>query len=307
MYTKRCLAAGGLVAVTALLAAACGSGSSSSARSTSTASKTAKATTANASAHRPEADSAAAIGTVSSVNGSEFVLNGAKGSNTVLTSPATHFSQVVTAGMSALAVGQCVRATGPVNSIGTVEAKSVTIMAAINAAGTTTAPHGNPAAPASANASANAAGSCALGFGVFRRAQGRPTFTGAEGSGGIGRPSSGASPYGGPPSGSYASPAGFQGAFGKIAAIEPSSAGETLEVQGPSGQTGVAVGSATKVLETESASMASVTPGTCASAFGKKTSAGEIEAAEVTVTPGGPTGCSTAFGPRVPFTRAGET
>jgi hypothetical protein len=75
---------------------------------------------------------AGAFGTVASESAPSFVVqrtgrNGANTTTTVNTDSSTTFTKVVSAGQSALAVGQCVAAVGPADQTGAVTANSITI------------------------------------------------------------------------------------------------------------------------------------------------------------------------------------
>jgi hypothetical protein len=75
---------------------------------------------------------AGAFGKVTSVSSPTFVVqgtdrNGASTTTTVTTDSTTTFSKVVSAGQSALVVGQCVTAVGPADQTGAVTANSIAI------------------------------------------------------------------------------------------------------------------------------------------------------------------------------------
>jgi hypothetical protein len=77
--------------------------------------------------------SGGANGKVTSLSATGFVVQGrnlaagADTSITVTTTAATKYVKVLTAGPSALKVGQCITAAGPANSIGAVAARSIRI------------------------------------------------------------------------------------------------------------------------------------------------------------------------------------
>lgn len=79
---------------------------------------------------RPPANFGHAFGKLDSVSGSTLVISGSSGQSTVKVSSSTRYTKVQQGTASSLAVGDCVAATGPSNSIGAVTAKSVTILPA---------------------------------------------------------------------------------------------------------------------------------------------------------------------------------
>lgn len=229
-----------------------------------------------------------ALGSVASLSGSSMeVQNPQTGQVTVSWSSSTVFTETVTLSSSAVAVGDCVTATGK-SSSGAITATSVSITKPVN-------------------------GSCT----------GRGGFGGAPGGGGFGgnfpRPagSSGHRIFGGTGSNGSTSrpslPAGaadFGFASGKVTSVSgsklvisghaftggfrPRSSASSTTV--PAATTvDVSVSSSTKYQETKSTTSSSLAVGDCVNAIGKAGSTGAVSASRISITSTGGQSCTGGF------------
>lgn len=235
-----------------LIAAGCGSSQAASSTSVTAAPATTKLRTT-----RPKFS--VAVGKITSVASSSFDVSSAKGSVTVDLGGSTKYYQTVVVSVSSISVGSCLRAVGPANSIGNVQASVVTI---------------------SKPTSSGCAASFGFGGGFARRsgAGGKAPTGGAANSAGEGA-LGGAGGTGLP----------FAGAFGTVVSVSAS----TIEVQGAQGQVGVALAPTTRIEETQAASQSALVAGQCAQALGPKSASTTFSASTVTVSAPGPTGCPT--------------
>ena len=271
-------------------AAACGGGSSPQA---TTATTQAAARSSSSSGTGAPPGPPGVSGQVAAVNGSVLeVQDPTSGQTTVNLNGTTVITQTVTVGASALAVGQCVTASGRKTSGGPVAATMVTI-------------------------NALASGSC-TGPGAFGGG------AGAGGPGGFGGRRFGTGGTGGSTTRTTLSAAqraqrqaqlaNIGVSDGRITAID----GSTVEVavppppsttsttnttrpgEGPRFRITPAAsftyGSSTQFLETRSATASVLAVGQCVTAFGPADTTGAVTAQRLSIRPAGPNGCSAGFG-----------
>ncbi len=229
-----------------ILAAGCGSPQAVSPTAATVAPTTSKLRT-----NRPRFS--VAIGKITTVSSASFDLSSHKGSVTVDLVGSTKYFQTVLASESSVSVGSCLRALGPANSIGNIQARVVTI-----------------SKPTSSGCSAG----FGFGGGLARRSGGkRASASGSSSTGG------------GLPTGSGQS---FSGTFGAVVSVSTS----TIEVQGAQGQVGVAITPSTRIVVTQTASESVLVSGQCARAIGAKSKSATFSAESVTVSAPGPSGCA---------------
>jgi hypothetical protein len=278
--SPRHLSVPALVGLLGAAAAACGGGSPSAQATTATTQAASRSSSGGSGG--PTAPPAVS-GQVAAVNGSSLeVQDPTTGQTTVNLGPTTVITQTVTVTASALAVGECVTATGTKTSVGPVAATSVTI-------------------------NALASGSCTGS--PFFALGGGAGFGGRRG--GSGGNTTGTTLSAAQRAQRQAQRANLGVSDGKITAINgstvdvavpppPSTTGTTRAGQ-PARLRIVPAASftyspSTRFLETRAAAASAVVVGDCVTAFGPADTTGAVTAQRLTIRPAGPNGCSTGFG-----------
>lgn len=254
----------------ALLLAACGGGSPRASASASTNTSTAPPTRFS----RP-----LATGTVGSVATSSMEVDSASsGDLKVAWTPSTTFTETVSVGGSALAVGDCLTAIGTTTTSGQSGASMTASTVTINTVNES----------ASCTPTSAAGGSGTGGFG------GGSGFGGGRGAGGGGVGGGGAGGSGGF-GGSGGAP-NFALAVGKVTAL--SASGFVVQGETRTGQvtTSVTYNSSTAFSRTVSVHASDLAAGQCVTARGASSSSGSLTATVVTLRAPGPNGCVTGFG-----------
>ncbi len=235
-----------------VIAAGCGSSQPTSATSATVAPATTKL-------NATRARFSVAAGKIAAVASSSLEIASAKGSVTVDLAGSTKYYQTVLGSVSSISVGSCLRAVGPANSIGNVQASVVTI---------------------SKPTSSGCAASFGLGGGFARRSG----VGGKRKQGGVAN-----SAGGGVSGGTGGTGQSLAGAFGTVVSVSSS----TIEVQSIQGQVGVVIAPTTQIVQTQAASVSALVVGQCARALGPKSASTTFSATTVTVSAPGPTGCPT--------------
>ena len=286
--SPRHLSVPALVGLLGAAVAACGGGSSPQA---TTATTTAAARSSSTGTGRPGAPPGVS-GQVAAVNGSSLeVQDPTTGQTTVNLNGTTVITQTVKVDASALAVGQCVTASGTKTSAGPVAATTVTI----NTLGSGTCAGG----PGGFGGGAGGAGGFPGGFGGRRSDTGgsttRTTLSAAQRAQ---RQAQLANV--GVSDGKVTS---INGTTVDVAVPPPPSTTSTTNTTRPGGArfritpaASFTYSSSTQFLETRSASASVLAVGQCVSAFGPADTTGAVTAQRLTIRPAGPNGCSTGFG-----------
>jgi hypothetical protein len=293
---RRLALAAGTLAVVSLVAAACGggaaktsagTGASASATSTPVAAPqyvSAKATDPTTTPGPPAAFRPAASGMIASVSGDILEVQSPEtGQTTVNVSSKTIITATVSVGLSDVATGGCISATGTKGSGGTIDATNVMIFSATN-------------------------GTCTRGFGFGGG--------GAGGAGGFPRTTRGTFPTrtSGTGGRTFKRPANFATASGKVKSVSGSkinvdavSVSFSSKTKKPTVTTSpktVSVSKSTKYSKSERVTAGSLKVGQCVVATGSTNSIGAVAATTLIVTQPTSSGCST-FGGFGGFGRGG--
>jgi hypothetical protein len=294
--SPRHLSVPALVGLLGAAAAACGGGSPTPQATTGTTQAASRSSSAGTGA--PQAPPGVS-GQVAAVNGSVLeVQDPTTGQTTVNLNGSTVITQTVTVTASALAVGQCVTASGTKTSAGPVAATTVTIDALVS---------GSCAGAPGAAFGGGPGGGFGGGAGGFG---GRRAGTGGAAGGSTTRTTLSAAQR----AQRQAQLANVGVSDGKITAIN----GTTVEVTVPpppsttstTSTTRAGGGarfrvtpaasftytSSTRFMETRAATPSAVIVGDCVTAFGPSDTTGAVTAQRLTIRPAGPSGCSTGFG-----------
>ena len=277
-----------LVGLLGTAAAACGGGSSPQA---TTATTRAAARPSSTGTGAPPA-APGVSGQVAAVNGSALeVQDPSTGQTTVNLNGSTVITQTVAVSASALAVGQCVTASGTKASGGMVAATTVTI---------------NTLASGSCGGGPGADGFGGGPGGGFGGGFGRRAGAGGTAGGGATRTTLSAAQR----AQRQAQLASLGVSVGRITAINGSTVDVALPPP-PSTTSTTRAGAArfrltpaasftytasTRFLEARTASASAVVVGDCVTAFGPADTTGAVTAQRLAIRPAGPNGCSTGFG-----------